>query len=111
MVQALIDTFDIFSVDYANFTHASKNANAPSSNIGSSLTQKQDLSFVAAGDFGCTQQANRTVTGMVDKRPERSGGVRKTYPEMYNLIIHSGNAYAKVKGIMMKSLRIFLNPN
>ena len=66
MVQALIDTFEvqiktvvvcllsilvfeIFSVDYANFTHASKNANTPSSNIGSSPTQKPDLSFVAAG--------------------------------------------------------------
>ena len=35
----------------------------------------------------------------------------KTNSEKYNLIIHSGNAYAKVKGRIMKSLPIFLNPN
>lgn len=30
----------------------------------------QDFNFVAAGDFGCSERANRTIAGMMSKSPE-----------------------------------------
>lgn len=60
--------FSIFSVDYANIIYASKNNNSPSSELRA--VRIPDFSFVAAGDFGCTPEANRTITNMVNKNPD-----------------------------------------
>lgn len=43
-------------------------AHAGSEDVTKDLTQ--DFNFVAAGDFGCGHEANRTIGGMVNKDPE-----------------------------------------
>jgi len=42
----------------------------PDSNNQLRSKKLQDFNFVAAGDFGCGDETNRTVDGMVEKNPE-----------------------------------------
>lgn len=38
--------------------------------VNSDSNRLEDFNFVSAGDFGCSERANRTIAGMVSKNPE-----------------------------------------
>src|SRR5213593_133115 len=45
-------------------------ANAKNDDKASMIKNRSDFNFVAAGDFGCNDNANKTIGGMISKLPE-----------------------------------------
>lgn len=43
--------------------------------FGAAQTNQSDFNFVAAGDFGCGKNANKTITNMLTRQPELSIGL------------------------------------
>src|SRR5215467_13217456 len=43
--------------------------------FGAAQTNQSDFNFVAAGDFGCGKNANKTITNMLTRQPELAIGL------------------------------------
>lgn len=44
--------------------------NVSASSVQNNIQNSRDFNFVAAGDFGCGYEPNRTIEGMITKKPE-----------------------------------------